>query len=131
MPDLRSPEARCAKVRSTQALLHRYPRLVPCLRRRSRPWPAFLMLDQPSQAHYPPEHDANGLIPGLADEDQAAVHRLFKLLSAYCVELTPRMQVIVSDHVELLDDWFRDAIVQRWRDGIKLVPVDWLTAING
>ncbi|HEX9590377.1 MAG TPA: DUF3732 domain-containing protein [Bradyrhizobium sp.] len=101
------------------------------LRRRSRPVPAFLMLDQPSQAHYPPEHDANGLIAGLADEDQAAVHRLFKLLSAYCVELTPRMQVIVSDHVELLDDWFRDAIVQRWRDGIKLVPVDWLTAING
>ena len=34
--------------------------------------------------------------------------------------------VIVADHVELLEDWFRDAIVQRWRDGIALVPASWL-----
>ena len=33
------------------------------------------------------------------------------------------MQVIVADHVELLDAWFRDAIAQRWRDGIALVRV--------
>ena len=36
------------------------------------------------------------------------------------------MQVIVTDHVELLDDWFRDAIIERWRDGIAFVPIDWL-----
>jgi hypothetical protein len=36
------------------------------------------------------------------------------------------MQVIVTDHVELLDEWFRGAIIERWRDGIALVPVDWL-----
>jgi hypothetical protein len=100
------------------------------LRQRSRPVPSFLMLDQPSQAHYPPDHDANGSIASLADEDQAAVHRLFKLLAEYCVDLAPRMQIIVSDHVELLDEWFRDAIVQRWRDGIKLVPADWLTTAS-
>jgi hypothetical protein len=29
----------------------------------------------------------------------------------------PQMQVIVTDHVELLDDWFRTAIIQRCRDG--------------
>jgi hypothetical protein len=36
------------------------------------------------------------------------------------------MQVIVTDHVDLLQDWFRQATVERWRDGIKLVPMTWL-----
>ena len=94
-------------------------------RRRGRPVPGFLMLDQPSQAHYPPERDQDGKIDGLEDADQAAVHQLFALLHRYCSEL-PNMQVIVADHVELLDDWFRDAIVQRWRDGNALVPASWL-----
>jgi hypothetical protein len=93
-------------------------------RLRKRPVPCFLMLDQPSQAHYPPERDANGLIDGLTDEDQAAVHRLFELLSNYSANGS--LQIIVSDHVELLDQWFHDAIVQRWRDGIAFVPQTWL-----
>jgi hypothetical protein len=95
-------------------------------RRRRRPVPAFLMLDQPSQAHYPPERDAEGTVDVLADEDQQAVHRLFELLSNYCRSLQPNIQVIVADHVELLESWFREAIVERWRDGIKLVPQTWL-----
>lgn len=93
-------------------------------RRRTRPVPGFLMLDQPSQAHYPPERDVDGRIDGLADEDQAAVRKLFLLLNQYCTEQGD-IQVIVSDHVELLDTWFRDAIAERWRDGIALVPSSW------
>ena len=93
---------------------------------RKRPVPAFLMLDQPSQAHYPPERDRNGRIEGLADEDQAAVHRLFELLWNYTTDGSSRTQIIVSDHVELLDSWFHDSIVQRWRDGITFVPQAWL-----
>jgi hypothetical protein len=92
---------------------------------RGRPIPAFLMIDQPSQAHYPPDRDV-GEISGQEDEDQAAVARLYRLLFDYCRELAPMMQVIVTDHVELLQDWFRAAMVQRWRDGIKLVPATWL-----
>ena len=95
-------------------------------RRRSRPVPSLLMLDQPSQAHYPPERDEGGRIDGLPDEDQAAVRQLFKLLHEYCDELAPGMQIIVVDHVELLDEWFRDSITERWRDGIALVPQSWL-----
>lgn len=93
---------------------------------RKRPVPAFLMLDQPSQAHYPPERDQNGKIDGLADEDQAAVHRLFQLLWEYSTEDSTRTQIVVCDHVELLDSWFHDSIVQRWRDGITFVPQAWL-----
>ncbi|WP_085793265.1 DUF3732 domain-containing protein [Roseivivax jejudonensis] len=96
-------------------------------RRRRRPVPGFLMLDQPSQAHYPPERDRDGKIDGLGDEDQAAVHELYCLLRDYS-EAVPQMQLIVTDHVELLDEWFRSAIIERWRDGIALVPFYWLRA---
>jgi hypothetical protein len=95
-------------------------------RQRKRPVPAFLMLDQPSQVHYPPEKDNEGKLDELADEDQEAVKRLFKQLRDYCNEPASSMQIIVADHVELLDDWFRQAIAERWRDGIKLVPQPWL-----
>lgn len=94
-------------------------------RARRRPVPAFLMLDQPSQAHYPPDRDV-GEISGGEDEDQAAVTRLYRLLLDYCVGQSSHMQIIVTDHVDLLIDWFRDATVERWRDGIKLVPIAWL-----
>lgn len=95
-------------------------------RRRNRPVPGLLMLDQPSQAHYPPERDEGGRIDRLPDEDQAAVRQLFRLLHQYCSELAPDMQIIVADHVELLDDWFRNSIAERWRDGIALVSQSWL-----
>ena len=94
--------------------------------RRGRPVPGLLMFDQPSQAHYPPERDEGGRIDGLPDEDQAAVRQLFMVLHDYCGELAPGMQIIVADHVELLEDWFRDSIAERWRDGIALIPQSWL-----
>jgi Protein of unknown function (DUF3732) len=94
-------------------------------RRRRRPVPAFLMLDQPSQAHYPPERDQNGLTAGLPDEDKAAVHKLFEVIADYAKQPQCSMQIIVSDHVELLEPWFREAMVQRWRDGIALIPANW------
>lgn len=96
-------------------------------RARGRPVPALLMLDQPSQAHYPPEKDLQTIdATAEEDEDQAAVARLYHLLHDYCAALDGEMQIIVADHVELLEPWFRDATVERWRDGIKLVPLAWL-----
>lgn len=94
-------------------------------RLRRRPAPAFLMLDQPSQAHYPPDSDV-GKISGAGNEDQRAVARLYRALFDFAAELKGEMQVIVTDHVELLQPWFRDSIRERWRDGIKFVPIDWL-----
>ena len=94
-------------------------------RARERPVPAFLMMDQPSQAHYPPERDV-GEITGTDDEDQIAVARLYKTIFDFSQNLGPNMQLIVTDHVELLKPWFRESITERWRDGIKLVPATWL-----
>ncbi len=99
--------------------LHRLFRL------RHRPVPAFLMLDQPSQAHYPPESDV-GQISGAENEDQRAVARLYRTLFDFAADLKGEMQIIVTDHVELLQPWFRSSIRERWRDGIKFVPIDWL-----
>ena len=42
-------------------------------RQKGRPVPGFIIFDQPSQAHYPPEKDAEGSIDGLGDEDQNRV----------------------------------------------------------
>ncbi|PTV71610.1 DUF3732 domain-containing protein [Agrobacterium pusense] len=98
-------------------------------RARARPIPAFLMLDQPSQAHYPPERDL-GEISGNEDEDQVAVARLYRVLYDYCADPDQKMQIIVADHVELLEEWFRSVIAERWRDGIKLVPVSWTGVVR-
>ena len=95
-------------------------------RRRGRPVPGLLMLDQPSQAHYPPERDEEGRIENLPDEDRMAVRLLFELLYRYCSSHASDVQIIVVDHVELLDDWFSGSIVERWRDDRALVPQSWL-----
>jgi hypothetical protein len=105
---------------ATHLSLHRL------FRRKGRPIPGFLMLDQPSQAHYPPERAKDGSIDDLQDEDQAAVRKLFSLLHFYCSEIESNVQIIVAAHVELLDDWFSASIVHRWRDGVALVPSSWL-----
>lgn len=94
-------------------------------RQKGRPVPGFIVFDQPSQAHYPPDRDAEGSLDVLKDEDQAAVLQLFRLVSNAAVELAPQLQVIVLDHADLKEDWFKTAVVERWR-GRKLIPAEWL-----
>jgi hypothetical protein len=96
-------------------------------RLKNRPVPGFVIFDQPSQAHYPPEKDADGSLDVLADEDQTAVLQLFKLISDAATELAPDLQIIVMDHADLKHDWFENSVVQRWRRGEKLIPESWIT----
>lgn len=56
----------------THMALHRF------FRERDRPVPAFLILDQPSKAHYPPNAETDLVID---DDDRIAVRRLFKFVS--------------------------------------------------
>jgi hypothetical protein len=95
-------------------------------RQKKRPVPGFIMFDQPSQAHYPPDRDAEGALDVLADEDQTAVNQLFKLIADAATELAPNLQIIIMDHADLKQDWFQDAVVERWRKGQKLVPLSWI-----
>jgi uncharacterized protein YfeS len=96
-------------------------------RQKERPVPSFLLLDQPSQAHYPPDQDQNdGALDALDDEDKTAVQKLFSLISRVAQELTPSMQIILIDHADLKEVWFEEAIVERWRHGPKLIPASWI-----
>jgi len=96
-------------------------------RQKGRPVPGFLIFDQPSQAHYPPDQDAEGSIDGLGDEDKTAVLDLFKLISEAAAELAPDLQIIVTDHADLKPHWFQDAVTERWRKGQALIPSAWIT----
>jgi hypothetical protein len=95
-------------------------------RQKGRPVPGFLIFDQPSQAHYPPEQDAEGSIDGLGDEDRTAVLDLFQLISDAAAELAPDLQIIVTDHADLKPDWFQGAVTERWRKGEALIPSGWI-----
>jgi len=95
-------------------------------RQKRRPVPAFIIFDQPSQAHYPPDRDAEGSLDVLTDEDQRAVTQLFELVSNAAAEIGPDLQIIVMDHADLKPAWFAEAVVERWRGGEKLIPQHWV-----
>ena len=82
-------------------------------------------LDQPSQVYFPPERDIEGSIDQLSDDDRLAVARMFKLVFDVVKGVTPDLQVVITEHADLNDDWYRAAVVERWRGGQKLVPEDW------
>jgi hypothetical protein len=90
-----------------------------------RPVPRLLMLDQPSQAYYPSEASQHSGLPE-SDTDRQAVSAMFALIRDVVAELAPEMQVIVSDHANLTEDWFAAEVRHNWRDGQKLIPENWL-----
>jgi hypothetical protein len=92
---------------------------------RRRPVPRFLFLDQPSQVYFPPEKDIEGSMALISENDRLAVSRMFKFLFDVVAALSPALQVIVTEHADLNEDWYQKAVVERWREGTKLVPDDW------
>ncbi|WHP69393.1 DUF3732 domain-containing protein [Phaeobacter inhibens] len=97
-------------------------------RKRGRPVPAFLILDQPTQAYYPSDRTEGGLDQIEDDEDRQAVLALFKLMYHGCQEIEMPFQLIVLDHAHLADDWFEASIIEEWRGENALVPRDWPSA---
>lgn len=93
--------------------------------KKGRPVPRFLFLDQPSQVYFPPEQDKEGLLKSGREEDREAVLQMFKLMKDVVTKLAPNLQVIVTEHADIAEDWYQQAVVHRWRSGVKLVPDDW------
>ena len=92
------------------------------------PVPRFLIFDQPSQVHYPPEQKSPKNSQKSTDDDQIAVKNLYKFIYDYCKKFNPNIQVIIIDHVHLKDNWFKNSISEIWReDGRALVPENWPT----
>ncbi|ECF3778219.1 DUF3732 domain-containing protein [Salmonella enterica subsp. enterica serovar Oslo] len=105
------------------------------LSQKNNPVPSFLILDQPSQVYFPkttqlPNID-NEDEPKLRDEDVEAVRRAFKAMGNVVIKEKGKLQLIVLDHAPR-EVWGEiDGVVglPEWRDGIKLVPMEWLTGI--
>jgi uncharacterized Zn finger protein (UPF0148 family) len=90
---------------------------------KDRPVARFLFIDQPSQVYFPADRDINGVIS--KDEDREAVARMFKLALEVVLQLSPNFQIILTDHADIAEPWFQECVIDRWRDGKKLVPEDW------
>lgn len=91
-----------------------------------RPVPNFLILDQLSQAYFPPEKDLKGTGEIEQSEDDKAIKRLFDFIFRRTEELEGGLQTIIIDHAKLNEEKFQSAIKEEWRKGIKLVPIDWI-----
>jgi len=98
---------------------------------RSRPVPHFIFFDQPSQVYFPADKDVDGSMGIVPDDDRRRVRQMFRLIFEAVEVVAPRLQVILIEHADLNEDWYRDAIVERWRGGKKLVPEDWKRAGEG
>ena len=96
----------------------------------NRPIPRFLLIDQPTQVYFPSEQvykAADGSVQRTeADADLNAVRRLFELLLKFTKEDVPGFQLIVTEHANLRDQWFQEALVEQpWTKPPALVPEDW------
>ncbi|OGO91757.1 MAG: hypothetical protein A2Y17_13435 [Clostridiales bacterium GWF2_38_85] len=95
--------------------------------------PNIMIYDQPSQVYFPqqrlPENaSTNDDAKLLADEDKAAVKKIFETLSNYIQNSKNPFQIIVMEHADE-DIWGKLAnthLVARWRDNEKLIPLSWL-----
>ncbi len=96
-----------------------------------RPIPRFLLIDQPTQVYFPSEQvykEADGSVQKTeeADADLNAVRRMFELLLKFTQEDAPGFQLIVTEHANLREQWFQDALVEPpWTKPPALVPEDW------
>lgn len=92
---------------------------------KKRPVPRFLFIDQPSQVYFSPDKGLDWQSDGVEDEDREAVGRMFNLAYSVAKELSPKMQIIITDHADINETWFQESVVDRWRTGKKLVPIEW------
>jgi hypothetical protein len=102
-------------------------------RQQNRPVPGFIFFDQPSQNYFINENAYKSLEgqPGEVeqikrDADFDAVQRMFDLFFQVCGELANNFQIIVTEHANLGDERFQDALIEKpWTDGRALIPSSW------
>ena len=93
--------------------------------------PGLLVYDQPSQVYFPrrlAHSRKEESEPELQDEDVDAVRKVFSVLASGVRNSKDQLQILVLDHAPP-DVWngLQDVhLVEEWRGGRKLVPVEWL-----
>lgn len=93
--------------------------------------PNFIVFDQPSQVYFPrTRYSPDEAELQLNDDDKNAVRKIFESLSTFVKDAGFGIQIIVTEHVD--DDIWgnipdsRIHLVEKWRNNVKLVPVEWL-----
>lgn len=90
------------------------------------PVPGVLILDQPSQAYFPPDDVGEEV---LQSDDRIRLLSIFEAIHRTLRRLEGKLQVIVMEHADLDDPAFNHHVAFRWRrsDGQALVPSEWIT----
>jgi len=94
------------------------------------PLPRFLVIDQPTQVYFPSEkeyEENDGSIEKTeANSDIENVRKLFSFLHKFVEEVCPDFQILITEHANLNDNWFQDALVEQpWTKPPALIPEDW------
>lgn len=101
--------------------------------RHDRPVPRFLVLDQPSQGHYPSQRGRQTEAE-TTDADDQAVRDLYKKLHDFIEDNNGKFQIIAVDHADFSEEWFTSSVVKDSRDQSKgpagLVPAKWLERLE-
>jgi hypothetical protein len=50
---------------------------------------------------------------------------MFKFVFDVVAELCPQFQVVITEHADINEQWYQDAVIERWRGGPKLIQDDW------
>lgn len=99
---------------------------------RHSPVPSFIVYDQPSQVYFPRrlaiKADEIDPDPQYRDEDIAAVQKVFSVFASVVRMTKGTLQIIVLDHASENVWGGIEGIhcVEEWRNGTKLVPMQWL-----
>ncbi|BCE02103.1 DUF3732 domain-containing protein [Marinicellulosiphila megalodicopiae] len=95
--------------------------------KRARPVGRFIFFDQPSQAFFPADKSDSGDLSVIEkDEDRETVRQLFKWIFKVVEELSPDLQIIITDHADIDETWFQDAVRDtKWRGKDALIPAHW------
>ncbi|PAV27106.1 hypothetical protein CF392_02785 [Tamilnaduibacter salinus] len=93
----------------------------------NRPVGRFIFFDQPTQVYFPSEASVTGDLDEIKDdEDRASVKRMFEWIFEVVDQLYPNLQVIITDHADIGEEWFQDAVIDtKWRDEQALIPKHW------
>ena len=93
--------------------------------------PNFIFFDQPSQVYFPrTRYFSDEAEEQLKDDDKNSVRKKFETLSAFVKNAKFDIQIIVTEHAD--DDIWGNIpdsqihLVEKWRNNVKLVPVEWL-----
>ncbi|MBF4693977.1 DUF3732 domain-containing protein [Fusibacter ferrireducens] len=84
-----------------------------------RPVPGFLFLDQPSQVYFPPETRHENV-------DSSEIREIYRFIFDKVNDLNGGLQVIIVDHADIDEEYFQDAVLEKWWDGTKLIPQSWI-----